>query len=215
MVAKIPPSATLARVQELHDAGNSFRKIAEILAAEGVPPSGPRSTWHHQNVRWCLERIEEQSGAAATWGLSPQIRARLTAQGEEIEGLAVAGLQQLGHGVQDSVQAELQAIQDAAAEQAAVVRGALGRWGIWLGLGGLGLSLGLGLGAWGVGDWMARDILSWAKAVQEARATVGKIEQQTWGVEFRETPGGRFVLLPKEHSTGWKVQERPAVKIGK
>ena len=37
MPSKITPAATLARVQELHDGGNSFRKIAEILAAEGVP----------------------------------------------------------------------------------------------------------------------------------------------------------------------------------
>ena len=34
MAAKIAPPATLARVQELHDAGNSLRKIAEILEAE-------------------------------------------------------------------------------------------------------------------------------------------------------------------------------------
>ena len=41
MPAKITPATTLARVQELNDAGNSFRKIAEMLAAEGVPPAGP------------------------------------------------------------------------------------------------------------------------------------------------------------------------------
>ena len=54
MPSKITPAATLARVQELHDAGNSFRKIAEMLAAEGVPAAGPRSRWHHANVSWCL-----------------------------------------------------------------------------------------------------------------------------------------------------------------
>ena len=37
MPAKITPATTLVRVQELNDAGNSFRKIAEMLAAEGVP----------------------------------------------------------------------------------------------------------------------------------------------------------------------------------
>ena len=64
MPAKITPATTLARVQELNDAGNSFRKIAEMLAAEGVPPAGPRSRWHHANVRWCLDELERQNGAA-------------------------------------------------------------------------------------------------------------------------------------------------------
>ena len=103
MPAKITPPATLIRVQELHDAGNSFRKIAEILIAEGVPAAGTRSKWHHDSVRGCLAEIEQRSESSATWGLSPQIRARLAAQGEEIEGLTVAGLQQLGTGIQETV----------------------------------------------------------------------------------------------------------------
>ena len=103
MPAKITPPATLIRVQELHDAGNSFRKIAEILIAEGVPAAGTRSKWHHDSVRGCLAEIEQRSESSATWGLSPQIRARLAAQGEEIEGLTVAGLQRLGTGIQETV----------------------------------------------------------------------------------------------------------------
>ena len=99
-----PSRATLIRVQELHDAGNSFRKIAEILAAEGVPAAGTRSKWHHDSVRGCLEQIEQRSESSATWGLSPQIRARLAAQGEEIEGLTVAGVQRLGTGIQETVE---------------------------------------------------------------------------------------------------------------
>ena len=108
MPAKITPPATLIRVQELHDAGNSFRKIAEILIAEGVPAAGTRSKWHHDSVRGCLAEIEQRAESSATWGLSPQIRARLAAQGEEIEGLTVAGLHRLGTGIQETVDAELQ-----------------------------------------------------------------------------------------------------------
>ena len=117
MPPKITPRATLIRVQELHDAGNSFRKIAEILAAEGVPAAGTRSKWHHDSVRGCLEQIEQRSESSATWGLSPQIRARLAAQGEEIEGLTVAGVQRLGTGIQETVARELRAIERAAAAQ--------------------------------------------------------------------------------------------------
>ena len=233
MPSKITPAATLARVQELHDAGNSFRKIAEMLAAEGVPAAGPRSRWHHANVSWCLEEIGQRAESSATWGLSPQLRARLAAQGEEIEGLTVAGLHRLGTGIQETVErelqtlrttaeaetrkveAQLQTIAGEAERQAALVRGGLGRLWIWIGGAGLVFSLGLGLGGWWVGEWMARDILSWAKAVKEARATLGKIEQKTWGVEFRETPTGRYLILPEEHDTAWKVEGIPAVKIGK
>ena len=117
MPSKITPAATLARVQELHDGGNSFRKIAEILAAEGVPAAGPRSSWHHANVSWCLKEIGQRAESSATWGLSPQLRARLAAQGEEIEGLTVAGLHRLGTGIQETVETELQAIQTTVAAQ--------------------------------------------------------------------------------------------------
>ena len=122
MPAKITPATTLARVQELYDAGNSFRKIAEMLAAEGVPPAGPRSRWHHANVRWCLDEIERQNGAAAVWGLSPQIRARLAAQGPEIEQLIGAVLQQLSTNLRAAVAAEMDLIRTETAQQAAAVR---------------------------------------------------------------------------------------------
>ena len=122
MPVKITPTATLIRVQELHDAGNSFRKVAEILAAEGVPPAGPRSLWHHQNVRWCLEQVEQRSASSATWGLSPQIRARLAAQGEEIEGLTVAGVQRVGAGIQAAVRAELQKTQTETTRHISIVK---------------------------------------------------------------------------------------------
>ena len=236
MPPKITPRATLIRVQELHDAGNSFRKIAEILAAEGVPAAGTRSKWHHDSVRWCLEQIEQRSESSATWGLSPQIRARLAAQGEEIEGLTVAGVHRLGRSIQETVGAELQAIQSAAVgqtrkveaqletiqgaaeRQARLVRAAFGWLWIWILLGGLVFSLGLGGGAWVVGDWMAGDIQSWRVEVKAARATLSKIEEKTWGVEFRETPTGRFLILPKDEEqpkTWWTIEERDAVKVGK
>ena len=215
MAAKIAPPATLARVQELHDAGNSFRKIAELLEAEAIPPAGPRASWHHANVKWCLEEIERQAGAGATWGLSPQIRGRLAAQGEEIEGLILTAIQRMSASAQQAVQeelvpirteaaqqvaqvqAELRTIQTEAAREVANVRATLTRRWPWRLASGAAICLGLGLGAWGVGNWMAGDILSWAKAVQEARATLAKIEEKTWGSSLMRRPPGGFCCCPR------------------
>ena len=216
MAAKITPPATLARVQELHDAGNSFRKIAEILAAEGVPPAGPRSSWHHQSVRWCLEEIEQRAESSSTWGLSPQVRARLAAQGEEIEGLTVAGLQQLGRGIQETVGAELQTIQnaavvqtrqvtaqlqtiqDAAEAQAAVVRGTLARFSVWLVVGAVALGLAVSGVGWVVGEVMESNLKSYRDEVAQAETLIAELEKKTGGVEYLETEGGRWLIWPED-----------------
>ena len=222
MPAKITPPATLIRVQELHDAGNSFRKIAEILAAEGVPAAGTRSKWHHDSVRWCLAEIEQRSESSATWGLSPQIRARLAAQGEEIEGLTVAGLQQLGTGIQETVETELQAIRSAAAvqtrkvedelqkiqhtatRQTALVRAGVGRLSLWLVVvaGALGLGVS-GLG-WMIGEVMTRSLAGYqaefAKAetrIADAEALIVELENKTGGLGYVENEDGRFLIWRK------------------
>ena len=222
MPPKITPPATLIRVQELHDAGNSFRKIAEILAAEGVPAAGTRSKWHHDSVRWCLAEIEQRSESSATWGLSPQIRARLAAQGEEIEGLTVAGLHRLGTGIQETVDAELetirnttvaqtrkveaqlQTIQGAAERQAALVRGGLGRLSMWVVGGAITLGLGVsGLG-WMIGEVMTRSLAGYqaefAKAdrrIDDAEALIVELENKTGGLGYVENEDGRFLIWRK------------------
>ena len=215
MPAKITPPATLIRVQELHDAGNSFRKIAEILAAEGVPAAGTRSKWHHDSVRWCLEQIEQRSESSATWGLSPQIRARLAAQGEEIEGLTVAGVQRLGTGIQETVETELQAIQSAAAvqtrkvkaqletiqvaaaDQAAVVRGTLGRLSVWLVVGAVAVGLAVSGVGWAVGEWMESSLKGYQAEIAQAEKLIAELEEKTGGLEYLETEGGRWLIWPE------------------
>ena len=215
MPAKITPPATLIRVQELHDAGNSFRKIAEILAAEGVPAAGTRSKWHHDSVRGCLEQIEQRAESSSTWGLSPQVRARLAAQGEEIEGLTVAGLQRLGTGIQETVETELQAIQSAAAvqtrqveaqlqtiqvaaaDQAAVVRGALARLSVWLVVGAVALGLAVSGVGWAVGEWMESNLKSYRDRMAQAEKMVAELEKKTGGVEYLEMEGERWLIWPE------------------
>ena len=216
MPAKITPPATLIRVQELHDAGNSFRKIAEILIAEGVPAAGTRSKWHHDSVRGCLAEIEQRSESSATWGLSPQIRARLAAQGEEIEGLTVAGLQQLGTGIQETVETELQAIQSAAAAQtrqvkaeletiqvaaaaqAAVVRQTLARLSVWLVVGAVALGLAVSGVGWAVGEWMESNLKEYQDRMARAEKMVAELEKKTGGMEYVEGDQGRWLIWAED-----------------
>ena len=54
MPEKIDHRPTFARIEELNAAGNSFRRIAEILEFEGFPPIGRRKEWNHHAVSWCL-----------------------------------------------------------------------------------------------------------------------------------------------------------------
>ena len=215
MPAKITPPATLIRVQELHDAGNSFRKIAEILIAEGVPAAGTRSKWHHDSVRGCLAEIEQRAESSATWGLSPQIRARLAAQGEEIEGLTVAGLQQLGTGIQETVDAELETIRNTTVVQTRQVEAQLqtiqarggtagrpragglgtafdvGRWSghhAWVG------GVRLGLDDWGGDDAQPGGLPSRAgrspsNRIAAAKALMAELEKKTGGLEYLENGG--------------------------
>ena len=238
MPSKITPAATLARVQELHDGGNSFRKIAEILAAEGVPAAGPRSSWHHANVSWCLKEIGQRSALDTSWGLSPQLRARLAAQGEEIEGLTVAGMHRLGTGIQETVETELQAIQttvaaqigkvetqlqtiQAAAErQTALVRGGLGRFSMWVVV--LAFVLGLGVSGlgWMIGQAMTRSLAGYQAEIAQAEARqataegfIVELENKTGGLGYVENEDGRWLVWRKGDKPFKNSKDQWVVKL--
>ena len=217
----IDQAATLARVQELHDAGYSLRKIAEQLAAEGVPPAGPRSKWHHANVRWCLDELERQNGAAAAWGLSPQLRARLAAQGQEIEGLTVAALQRLSTSVQAAVEDELDIIRSETARQTAAVRRSFARLWPWLVYVGLAICLGLAGGGWAIGVWLTKDIKE-ARAelaaieadIKDGKEMLRQLDQKTGGLEVVETEEGRVLIWARGGEPYKTKRGRWAAKLG-
>ena len=217
----IDQAATLARVQELHDAGYSLRKIAEQLAAEGVPPAGPRSKWHHANVRWCLDELERQNGAAAAWGLSPQLRARLAAQGQEIEGLTVAALQRLSTSVQAAVEDELHTIRSETARQTAAVRRSFARLWPWLVYVGLAICLGLAGGGWAIGVWLTKDIKE-ARAelaaieadIKDGKEMLRQLDQKTGGLEVVETEEGRVLIWARGGEPYKTKRGRWAAKLG-
>ena len=61
MPEKIDHRPTFARIEELNAAGDSFRRIAEILQSEGFPPIGRRKEWSHHAVAWCLNERGRRS----------------------------------------------------------------------------------------------------------------------------------------------------------
>ena len=88
----------------------------------------------------------------------------------------------------------------------------------------VGLSLWLGIcgGSWATMHWLSTRIqarIQTAAAldldIEEARQTLARLEETTWGIALREIEGERFVVLP----TGalayplWTVGTRPAVKM--
>lgn len=88
----------------------------------------------------------------------------------------------------------------------------------------LSLLLGIFAGSWALMQWLSYSITSQletrAELAQQIRAqeqTLAKIEARTWGVEFNQDSNGRFLILPPgvEPSTGWKVGNRQAVRLGK
>ena len=87
----------------------------------------------------------------------------------------------------------------------------------------VGLSLWLGIfgGSWATMHWLSGSIQSNIETagaldfrIEQARQTLARIEEGTWGITLREIEGERFVVLP----TGsldrppWTVRGRPAVE---
>ena len=79
-------------------------------------------------------------------------------------------------------------------------------WGAWLRSGVIGVCLFLGIlaGSWGLTRWYANQIQSLIETraaleieIQEARQTIERIEQDTWGVKLVEVNGRRFAILPE------------------
>ena len=87
---------------------------------------------------------------------------------------------------------------------------------------GLSLSLGIAGGSWAGTRWLWATIEQQIEAlavlrvdIKEARATLARIEETTWGLELTEIDGDRFVVLPAGtlDSPPWTVEGRPALKL--
>ena len=96
--------------------------------------------------------------------------------------------------------------------------------GAWLRPLVVGLSLWLGIcgGSWATMHWLSTRIqarIQTAAAldvdIEEARQTLARLEETTWGIVLREIQGERFVVLPAGALAypPWTVGTRPAVKL--
>ena len=101
-------------------------------------------------------------------------------------------------------------------------RGAVG--GAWLRSVTVGVCLFLGIlaGSWGLTRWYANHIQSLIQTraaleieIQEARQTIERIEQTTWGVTLVEVNGQRFAILPESTPENplLSMDGRPTVRL--
>ena len=87
---------------------------------------------------------------------------------------------------------------------------------------GLIFCLGIIGGSWAGTRWLWATIEQQIEAlavlrvdIEEARATLARIEEATWRLELTEIDGDRFVVLPAGtlHSRPWTVGGLPALKL--
>ena len=100
-------------------------------------------------------------------------------------------------------------------------RGAVG--GVAAERGDRGVSLSRHLGrSWGLTRWYANHIQSLIETraalefeIQEARQTIERIEQTTWGVNLVEVNGRRFAILPESTPENplFTMDGRPTVRL--
>ncbi len=154
--------------------------------------------------------------------LTSRLRRRLEADHREIEETAASELRRLGGSLSAVVDGALRTIE-------ADTAGAVGRlsallrraWLLPL-VAGLSLSLGIVAGSWAGTRWLWTTIEQQIEAlavlrvdIEEARATLARIEETTWGLVLTEIDGERFVVLPASalDSPPWTVGGRPALKL--
>ena len=154
--------------------------------------------------------------------LTERLRRRLESERREIEELTASELDQLGENSRRVASNALRTIERDTAAATGRMRALL--LNAWLRPLVVGLSLWLGIcgGSWATMQWLSTRIearIQTAAAldvdIEEARQTLARLEETTWGIALREIEGERFVVLP----TGalayppWTVDTRPAVKL--
>ena len=154
--------------------------------------------------------------------LTSRLRRRLEAEHREIEETAASELRRLGGSLSAVVNDALNTIEADTAEAVGRLSSLLRR--AWLRPLVVGLSLSLGIvgGSWAGTRWLWTTIEQQIEAlavlrvdIKEARATLTRIEETTWGLELTEIDGERFVVLPAGmlDSRPWTVDGRPALKL--
>ena len=140
----------------------------------------------------------------------------------EIEATAARELKVLGESLSGVASDALRTIEADTAAWIGRMRGTLLR--AWLRPLVVGLSLFLGIcgGTWAtmqslstIIDWRIETLAVLGVDIEEARKTLTRIEETTWGVTLVEIEGERFVVLPAGSLSNppWTVGGRPALKL--
>ena len=154
--------------------------------------------------------------------LTSRLRRRLEADHREIEETAASELRRLGGSLSAVVNGALRTIEADTASAVGRLSALLRRAWLLPLVVGLSLSLGIVAGSWAGTRWLWTTIEQQIETlavlrvdIKEARATLARIEETTWGVSLREIDGGRFVVLPVGtlDSPPWTVGGRPALKL--
>ena len=154
------------------------------------------------------------------------LKARLQKQAgkerEQIEAVTRSELKKLAENLRQSVEDEMYIIVRDIKDHTRRMNAVL--WRAWLRSVVIGVCLFLGIlaGSWGLKRWYANQIQSLIETrgvldfeIQEARQTLERIEQTTWGVKLVEVNGQRFAILPEsapENPLGI-MDGRPAVRL--
>ena len=151
-----------------------------------------------------------------------RLQSRMATDRRQIEETAASELRQLGKNLRAVANDELRTTEaDMAAGTAGIRVVLLNAWLRPLVVG-LMIFVAISGGSWGLMHWLSTRIQSRFETlamlevqIEDARETLAKIEETTWGVTLLETDRGRFVVLPDGtlDRPPWLVGGRPALKL--
>ena len=156
--------------------------------------------------------------------LTERLRRRLETERREIEDLTANELERLGENSRRVLSNALRTIERDTEEATGRMHALLLR--AWLRPLVVGLSLWLGIfaGSWATTHWLSARIQSSIEdagalefRIEQARQTLARIEEETWGMTLREVQSDRFVVLPRGSldRPPWTVRGQPAVKLSR
>ena len=163
------------------------------------------------------------NGTSSGSDLQARLQKRAEQDRQEIEALTQSELKKLADNLRQSVQDEMYIIVRDIKDHTRWMNAAL--WRPWLRSVAVGVCLFLGIlaGSWGLTRWYANHIQSLIETkavlefeIQEARQTVERLKETTWGVVLHEgEEGRRFAVLPAGsiQDPPWTVGGRPAVPL--
>ena len=226
----------LPRIHALLAQGRSRREIAELLQHDGVPTARQGGKWTHIAVGRILARADrpqpEEASPPATQAEPPpppteppfqKIEEQFEKAGEQLSARIQERKEQLGNAVDQMsahVQDKIGTAESQVDERLNTLNWSFTRLWVRPLCVSLAACLGVLLVAWGFTEAVAyrigsqRETLAALKSdIEEQQATLRELEQDTWGVGYRELETGRFLILPEDSKTGWTVDDKPAVKL--